>query len=313
MIGTGETGAQLTTAYIDNSDVIASGDITINASASETIEADVFAGSVAIAAGIGGAIAGAGAELSNSVSSDVSAFVLNSDLAAIGDIDVIALSSTGIDKAQSLGVAIAASLGAASVAVSLVDNTIANDVDAFIDSTGVGNSIMADGNLTVLADVTDARIVAAAETASVSAGLVGLSGGGINITNLVSNTVNADLKGNLVVEILGDIEVKADENAYLSAEALSLAASFSLGAAVGASVVRNTADSDIEATLPMPTLQVTAILMCSRIRFSISTIPIPPVFRARWSALPSTRPQPWRKIPSRRESGARISMPRPVP
>ena len=191
LIGTGDAGAQVTNAYIEDSQVIASGDITINANASETIEADVFAGSVAIAVGIGAAVAGAGAELSNSVSSDVQAFALNSDLAAIDDIDVIATSSTQIDKAQSLGVAVSGSLGAASVAVSLVDNTISNDVDAYISSTGAANQIMADGDLSILADVTNARIVAAAETASVSVGLVGLSGGGINITNLVSNTVDA--------------------------------------------------------------------------------------------------------------------------
>ena len=55
--------------------------------------------------------------------------------------------------------------------------------------------------------------------------------------------------GNVIVATAGDIEVKADENTYLSAEALSIAASFSLGAAVGASVVNNIADSDIEATI----------------------------------------------------------------
>ena len=47
----------------------------------------------------------------------------------------------------------------------------------------------------------------------------------------------------------GDVEVNARENAYLSAEAISVAASFSLGSAVGDSVVSNTADSDIEATI----------------------------------------------------------------
>jgi hypothetical protein len=244
-----EVGEQVTKAYIADSAVIASGDIMVDASASETIEADVFAGSVAIAVGIGAAIAGAGAELSNYINSDVQAYVSNSDLAAMDDISVLATSNSQINKAQSLGVAVSGSLGAASVAISLVDNTIANDVDAYITSTGATNSIMADGDLTILADVTNARIVAAAETASVSVGLVGLSGGGIDINNIVRNTINADLTGNLDVATAGDVLVRADENTYMSGEALSIAASFSLGAAVGAAEVRNTADSDIEAAI----------------------------------------------------------------
>ena len=57
-------------------------------------------------------------------------------------------------------------------------NTIDNDVFAFIsDTDGVQDLISADGDLTILADVTDASIIAAAETASVSAGAVGMSGG----------------------------------------------------------------------------------------------------------------------------------------
>ena len=250
LIGTGDAGPQQTNAYIEDSSVIASGDIAIDASASETIDATVFAGSVAIAIGIGGAIAGAGAALVNDISSDVQAFARDSDLGAMGDISVTATSDTEIENAEALGVAASTGLGAATVAVSVVKNTIDNDVFAFIsDTDGVQDLISADGDLTILADVTDASIIAAAETASVSAGAVGMSGGGIRIDNVVRNTVDADLAGNLSVNTAGDIEVNARENAYLSAEAISVAASFSLGSAVGDSVVSNTADSDIEATI----------------------------------------------------------------
>ena len=249
LIGAGVAGTHETYAYIEDSDVIASGNIDIEASAEEIITADVFAGSVAIAVGIGGALAGAGASLVNHINSDVQAYALNSDLAAMVDIDVTALSKSEIQRAEAVGVAVSASLGAASVAISLNENTISNDVDAFIRSTGGNNAISSDGQLTVLADATSAKIVATAETASVSAGLVGVSGGGINITNVIENQVDADLSGNLTINTAGDIHVQADETSYMSAEALSIAASFSLGAAVGASVISNTADSDISATI----------------------------------------------------------------
>ncbi|HSC16943.1 MAG TPA: hypothetical protein VLI71_17570, partial [Gammaproteobacteria bacterium] len=249
LIGTGSAGAQATNAYVENSEVIASGDVTVHADASETIEADVFAGSVAVAIGIGGAIAGAGAELHNLVSSDVQAYALDADLGAMGDIDVLATSSTDITRAEALGVAVSGGLVGFSVSVSVVENTIANDVDAYISSTGDAEEISAGGKLTVLADVGSARIVAAAETASVAVGAVAGSGGGIDIDNTVANTVNAALSGTLLVAIEGGVEVKADESTYLSAEALSVAAAFGFGAAVGAALVSNTADSDIDARI----------------------------------------------------------------
>src|SRR6185503_1273596 len=249
LIGTGSALGQETNAYVENSEVIASGDISVHAAAEETVEADVFAGSVAVAIGIGGAIAGAGAELHNLVSSGVQAFARNADLGAMGDIDVIATSSTDITRAEALGVAVSGGLVGFSVAVSVVENTITNDVDAFVSSTGDAEEISAGGKLTVLADVEAARITAAAETASVSVGAVSGSGGGIDIQNTVANTVDAKLSGTLLVATEGGVEVKADESSYLSGEALSVAASFGLGVAVGAAIVNNTADSDIVAAI----------------------------------------------------------------
>ncbi len=251
LVGHGDAGSHEIRAHITGSEVIASGDILVEASASEDLNADVVAGSVAIAVGIGGAIAGAGAEVENRVSSTVQAYSRNSDLGAMGDITVQALSDTEIFKAKATGVAVSASLGAASLAISTVDNSITNNVDAFIDDTdSSADLVTAQGELTVRADVTAANITAEAETASVSTGLVGLSGGGIGIYNRVANTVDARIAGDdLVVTTAGAINVEANEDAYLSAEAISIAASFSLGAAVGASVVENTAESEIEAVI----------------------------------------------------------------
>ncbi len=249
MIGAGAAGTHETYAYIEDSDVIASGDISISAAAQETIEADVFAGSVALAVGIGGAAAGAGASVINHISSDVQAYAKNSDLGAVGDIDVLATSSSNIKHSDAIGVAVSGGLVGASIAVSLNENTIDNTVAAFISSTGAQNTISADGDLSIIADVTLAKIKASAETASVSAGAYGISGGGINIDNVVRNNVDAGLQGNLKVDTAGDIEVKADENTEMSAKAISVTASFSLGAAVGASVISNLADSDIEARI----------------------------------------------------------------
>src|SRR5690606_26683480 len=249
LVGVGDAGMHRTHAYIADSEIIASGDILVQAHASEDISADVVAGSVAIAVGIGGAIAGAGANVENRIASSVQAFARDSDLYAFGDIDILAHSDSRIDKATAAGAAVSASLGAASIAVSIVDNSIANDVDAYIRSTGDVNEVKADGDLTVRADVAEARIVAEAATASVSAGLVGLSGGGIGINNLIANAVDSRIEGNLLVETAGHVSVEADENAYLGGRAVSLAVSFSLGAAVGASDVINTAASTINASI----------------------------------------------------------------
>ncbi|MFO7617339.1 MAG: hypothetical protein R6V75_08800, partial [Bacteroidales bacterium] len=235
------------TASIEDSTIYSAHDILVQAGALDTIDAVAFSGSVAIAAGIGGAGAGCGVEVTNTLTSGVSAYVLDSVVTAADDIAVKALSDSHIVKSQAIGVAVAASLGSASVAVSLVDNHIGNTVQAYVAGSA-GNNIDAGGDVSILADVERARMSdVGAVTASVTAGAVGLSGGGIDIENTIANTVNAFISGPIRVTADGDVSVVASEDAYIVGDATAVSVSVSLGAGLGVALVENEIGSTIQA------------------------------------------------------------------
>jgi hypothetical protein len=243
-------------AYIDNSTVVSGGDVRISAASEDTVEAVSFAGSVAIAAGIGGAVAGSGAEATNRFSSKIHAQVLDSTVNAQGNVDVHANSDSQVTRASAVGAALSASLGAMSVAASVVHNDIRNDVQASISSTASAlrdTAVDAGGNITITADVSRARIDnVSAVTASVSAGLVGMSGGGIEIRNVVANQVDARASGPVTLVADGDVQILAKENAFVSGDASAVTVSYSFGAALGAALVHNQLDSSITASVEGP-------------------------------------------------------------
>ncbi len=240
-------------AYIDNSTVTSACDIRVSAFSQETIASKSVAASAAVAASPGFGLAGAGAGTGtwNLISTTVHAYLRNTDATAAGDICVTARSSSEVTKSTATGVAVALSLApqgvAISVAASTVDNTIENDVQAYVAGTDAGTRVAAGGDISILADVSARVDEVNAVTASVSAGLIGLSGGGIDISNTIENTIAAYIDGPLQVAAEGDVEVVARENAYLSADATAVSVSISFGAAVGVALVKNEIASTIQA------------------------------------------------------------------
>jgi hypothetical protein len=183
----------------------------------------------------------------------VHAYIQDSDVHAAGDIEVHAVSDSFVDKAQAIGVAIAAALapsGAAiSIAASIVNNTIANDVQAYLKSASA-ETIEAGGDISVSADAERARIEdVTAVTVSVSGGFFSFSGGGVGLYGTIDNAVSAKIEGPLTVSALGDVDVLANETASVAADATNVAVSISLGAALGVAIVRNRVDSDITASV----------------------------------------------------------------
>ncbi len=403
------------TAYVQNSTLSSADDILVRANATDTVKATGFSGSVAIAAGIGGALSGCGVEVTNTLKSSVNAYLTDTVATADGDITVSAVSDSHIEKSNAIGVAVAASLGSASVGASLVDNYIGNTVQAYVTnpydytiedepaemaagkrvllengeiyeyiaetplsgtvdlaaqdyadtaqweritipydytvqdqpaeisegkrvkldngeiyeyigetplsgtvdltaqdyadtaqweqitilydytveeepttmSAGkrvrldngeiyeyVGatslpgfvnlgaqdyadtaqwervtrTSLDAGGDISILADVQRARVSeVTATTVSVSAGAVGLSGGGIDIDNTITDTVNAFVGGPRNVTADGDVGIVASEDAFLIADATVISISVSLGAGLGVALVNNEVGSTIQA------------------------------------------------------------------
>ncbi len=237
-------------AYIDNSTITSTGDVQVKAKSTETIDSLSFAGSVAVAVGIGGAVAGSGADTRNKFKTKVYAYINDTAVTATNDIIVKADSDSQITKAEAVGVAVAVGLlGAASVGSSIAINDISNDVQAYINST-TAKTLNAGDDITVEADVSRAKmdgVFAVAPSVAVALGL-GLSGSGIEITNTIANQVTAKVTGAVTLNAVGDVQVLADEDAYLSGEARGVSISVGLAAAsLGVSLVTNQITSTIKA------------------------------------------------------------------
>ena len=193
-------GGNQVLAYSLDSNLTSSGAVRVTASATDTIEKAVsFAGSAAISGGlVAVSLAAAGAEATNHIGTTAKAYLSGSNVRAVGDIEVEAVSGTQIKRTDAIGASLSVAIGiggAASVAVSLIDNLIANDVQAYIDGTSA-RPIQAGGDVSVVANVSKAWIKeVSAVTASISGGLVGFSGGGVNIDNLIDNNVSARIGG----------------------------------------------------------------------------------------------------------------------
>ncbi|KPJ80692.1 MAG: hypothetical protein AMJ58_07790, partial [Gammaproteobacteria bacterium SG8_30] len=260
-------------AYIEDSTIAAAGDVTVHADALERIATDSFAGSVAIAVGIGAAFAGSGATATSRFSTLVDAHIDDSMLQVGGDLTVEAVDDSQITSARAVGASLSVSLGAASVAVSLVDNVIANKVDASIDGT-TSSQVVVGGDVVVESDIAMASIdEVSAVTASVSGGLQGFSGGGIVVDNRIENDVDAGIRGNADVLAFGDVSVHAREEALISADASAVTVSISLGAALGVAVVDSEIRSSIEAAIDVADEHTVMARNIDVFAESIATIP----------------------------------------
>ncbi len=156
--------------------------MNVKATSSETVSTVSAAGSIAAAVGIGGAAAASGTSSIAGMSGDTHAWVEDSNIDAAGDLAIEAESRSVVTEATAVGASLAASGGVSvSIAVTLVENEIKNDVQAWAsgDST---HHIAAFGDLTILADAADQRIDnVTGVTASVSGGVTGASGGGLEL------------------------------------------------------------------------------------------------------------------------------------
>jgi Ca2+-binding RTX toxin-like protein len=254
----GEGLQNQTLAYIEDSTVSADGDVQVLATSSDELQADSFAGSVAVAVGIGGAVAGSGAVATNEAASRVDASIADSEVAAGGDVRVDAMADTLVLPSSAIGASLSASLGAASVALSEVDNVVRNQVHASIESS-TAHTMRAGNDVTVTAHAEAAIQDASAVTTSISGGLVALSGGGIEIDNVVANDVDASISGSTDVDAGGEVTVRADEDAVVSADATAVSVAVGLGGAVGAAVIENQISSTIEARIESAVIDAAGI------------------------------------------------------
>ncbi len=240
-------------AYLENSSVLADGKLKQSAMSSGLIQAEVFAGSIAVGGGtVGVGVSGAGVGAENRMATVVHAGISGNASSRIEAAE-IALTADDVSTihVETGAASIAAAFGVVGVSVSIgaavALNEIANDVAAYV--TGVGQGLLAsDGNLTITAnEYATISSVTQAASASVAIGAVGVavSGAGAGATNVILTDTSAYFEDTTGV-VQGDATIEAVSGSTIRAEVLASSAALAGGAvAVGVSIGAATAENYI--------------------------------------------------------------------
>ncbi|MBE9183045.1 hypothetical protein IQ268_31410, partial [Oculatella sp. LEGE 06141] len=248
-------------AYVSNSSINAGGSLTQKASANETINAEVLAGSAAIAGGgtAGVGVSGAGVSTTNRVATLVKAFI---DGDAATGIQASSITLKADDRSNIAAIAGAASLAASfggtagvslSIGVALAQNEISNEVATFIKNADTGVTARS-GAITLDTDEA-ATITALSAAASASAAIAGtagiaLSGAGAESTNVILTKSNAYVRDS-VLNSAGSVSLDTTSTATIDARVLTASVSAGVGgtagvgASIGASIARNLIGYDL--------------------------------------------------------------------
>ena len=239
-------------AWISKSSILATGNLIQTATANQNIDAQVLAGSAALAAG-GAASSGSGAFVSarNQVSTNVKAYIDGSGTTGIDASGITLLADdtstiTAVGGAAGIAQAFGLVSGQSqSIGASRAQNEISNRVAAFIVNASDVDSDQGNIKITASENATiNARSVATAVAQSVGA-LQGISysGAGADATNVILTTVKAyvassDLasSADVIIEALNVSTIDARVAATADALAVGL---ISFSSSIGSSQARN--------------------------------------------------------------------------
>ncbi|MFK8115024.1 MAG: hypothetical protein AB8B91_22675, partial [Rubripirellula sp.] len=271
--GGGAVGASITAnvvttlldASIDNSNVVASGDVSVTAETTPLLISIAIAGSGdGSGSQAGGTLGtGAGAVSVNIVVQEVEATIDGSLVDAVGSILVSARDDAPGNAPTIIALSGALTLAGiggtdAATAVGIGAALNGNNVTSLTKATIDDSTIDADGSLTVTAD-SEAFIVAA--SVGVGGTLTGGAAGGATFTAVGSATVNAIISdieaivSDSNVNAVGDIRITAEDGAIIGAGAGGASVAIGVGAgagsatALGASGAMNVIVADVDARI----------------------------------------------------------------
>ncbi|MCA9150268.1 MAG: hypothetical protein KDA92_13250, partial [Planctomycetales bacterium] len=237
----GPSGQNHTWAYVRDSGVSALSSMSIVAESTERVSAVSAAGSAAIAIGIGASVAGSGAETTNVIATQTHAWMEETSFYNPGDVTVIiaAIGDSQVTKAEAVGASVAGSLlGSIAIAASLVENLVDNDISARLSGSSNVDVTMG-GSLVISARAPQATLEdVSAVSAAIAVGAFAASGGGVDIRNTITSTVEAVVVGDLRVET-SSLDVLADSQSELHAEATVVSLAIGFSASVGVALVTN--------------------------------------------------------------------------
>ena len=246
----------ITMAAIDSSTInVGSGSISVSATSSGQINAQVIAGAGAAAAGqVGLALSGAGVSVENRINATTTARVTGSTASlSAGTVSVQAANSASIDAvAGAVAFSIAGGMVgisgaiAATIAVNTISSTTSSQIIRNADSGAAGVVSATTGALNIgAADTATIRSRAAsvALAAGFGVGGIAVSGAGADSSNAISTLTNIRIESMNISGQTG-IVVSANGAASIDAKVMSAAASLAVGAvgigiSVGASLARN--------------------------------------------------------------------------
>lgn len=252
-------------AYVKNSSVKASGDLTVKAVADGSIVARVGAGSVAVAASTGStglSGSGSGVVTLNKIATLVKAFV-DGDGATGIEAKSATLTATDSSKikadagAASIAVAAASTTGGSlSIGVAVASNLITNEVEASVNNAD--NSFKTNIGAISLSATSSPTIEAVSVAASIAVGAagttgVGISGAGAAAINTILTKTNAYIK-NSEVTSAGAVTLSASNTATINAKIAAVSAAVGgggttgVGVSIGAAVANNYIGYDGETT-----------------------------------------------------------------
>ena len=251
-------------AYVKNSSVKASGDLTVKAVADGNIVARVGAGSVAVAASGGTGLSGSGSGVVtlNRIATLVKAFV-DGDGATGIEAKSATLTATDSSKikadagAASIAVAAASTTGGSlSIGVAVASNLISNEVEAFVNNAD--NAFKTNIGAILISATSSPTIDAVSVAASIAVGAagttgVGISGAGAAAINTILTKTNAYIKDSEVTSA-GAVTLSASNTSTINAKiaavsvAVGAAGTTGVGVSIGAAVANNYIGYDGETT-----------------------------------------------------------------
>jgi hypothetical protein len=257
-----------TEAVIDSVDTTANGPVSLTATSSKSLSANVVAASVGVSGSSGGGtqigLTGAGASATNTTHNSVLAIIDNADVTAnaLGSVSLVATDATDITAnvvAAALGVTVSSggNGGSLTVAVTVAENTIDNTTQALVMG---GSTIDAEGDFDAHASSTGS-ISAVGVAASVSVGVssggsasLSGAGAGVGATNTITNAIEAGVIEGSSVLAGGAASISAADSASIDASVATASVSVSAGSsnvtlslAAAVSVATNTIDNDVQA------------------------------------------------------------------
>ena len=246
----------LVEARIADSTVDTDNDLSVVATANQTIDAVVQAGAVAIAGGqTGVAVGGSGVFTQNNIGTDVAAIISGHNANATVDADTLTLTATNSSSIDALAgaVAVSAAVGqvgvAVSIGVAISNNLISSTTRAGIDHLDAVNTDGGDDNPDIAITATDSAIIRSiGAAAALAAGFgqvgVAVSGAGAVTGNDILTETEAFIRQTATGNIAGDVTITASSSATI--EAITGAASAAIaggfvgvGVSIGAAFAHN--------------------------------------------------------------------------